>query len=402
MRRAPAGARAAVGLGRYSDSFRTSALFRLQAESQSTRVWVTDDTSRNESGQLVSAGRYMKEWPVTVFESDGPRPAVESAVTDVLRHGPTDDSTAVAAEWLGRPALQTLVEGFGGTWPTGDLVDQVKDLVRFSDVWNRRSGQSRLDIVDDGGVMPTEDVLAAAKDLGLVSQPPLTRDTYDVVLVLGGLVTGCLSRVEALSGMLESGLNVGTIALLGSFRELHTDERAMAEAEAGAHATTEVDLLTEFAGRFLGGGAFTVATAGDPIAAPRLASRQADRVATSPVGSSVEDRIAALPLHVFASASSDPDTRSANTMDTYAQAASALTFRPGQQLLLVTTRIYRYQHLDAIRGLVIPYGVTVETVGTDPSASRREFGPAWYLQEVRSMLMSIDRLLDHVAATPAP
>lgn len=322
----------------------------------------------------------------------------DAAPLDILRTGPADDPTEAVVEWMNRPALRALVEGFGGDWPTGRLVEQVKCLVEFSEVWNRRSGSSRLDIVDGGTVMPAADIICGAEELGLVTQPPITRDKYDVVLVLGGLVTGCPSRVEALRAQFDAGLDVGAIALLGSFRELYPDEREMAEAEAGAHAATEVALLTEFAQRYPGGGSFSAETLGDPVLQPRLASRHGIRTAAA--GSGRETGIAALPLHVFASASSEPDVRPANTMDTYVQAASALEMVPGQEILLITTRIYRYQHLDAVRGLVRPYGVTVETYGTDLSSSRRDFGAVWYLQEVRSMLLSIRRLLDDLSSPP--
>jgi hypothetical protein len=176
------------------------------------------------------------------------------------------------------------------------------------------------------------------------------------------------------------------VALLGSFRELHADEREMAEREAGAHAATEVELLAEFADKLLPGeGPWTVEAGGDPTVESRLAFRHSVRPGALP------------PVHVFASASSDPAARPANTADTYVQAAHTLGIGGGQRLLLVSSRIYRYQWLDAIRILGEPLGIEVEMFGTTGASSRRDFGPAWYLQEVRSMLRSSVGLLEHTA-----
>lgn len=373
--------------------FRWSQLDKQLSRRRPATIHALSSESRTSGAGRTSPRKVV----VTIPNMNMPN-ARSAVAPDVLRADPTDDPIAAAAEWLQRPALRELVESFGGVWPGGALEDQIQYLAGFSDVWNQRSGLSRLDIVDSGGVLPVEDVLQAADQLGLVHQPPLTRSNYDVALVLGGLVTGCLSRVEALRRLLEHDVAIGTVGLLGSFRELHADEQVLAEAEAGAHATTEVDLLTEFGNRLLGGGAFTVETVGDPVDAPRMASRHAVRTGGNQAAAAGDDVIAALPLHVFASASSDPDRRPANTMDTYIQAAAALALQPGQQLLLITSRIYRYQHLDAVRGLVLPYGVSVETFGTDRATSRRDFGAAWYLQEIRSMLLSVQRLLAHVDA----
>ena len=40
------------------------------------------------------------------------------------------------------PALRTLVERFGGKWPTtDDVAELARRLYDFSQVWDRRSGQ---------------------------------------------------------------------------------------------------------------------------------------------------------------------------------------------------------------------------------------------------------------------
>ena len=60
---------------------------------------------------------------------------------------PGDNSVDDIREWFDRPALRTLVERFGGSWPARDnIAGVVTELQAFSTIWDRRSGQSRLDL----------------------------------------------------------------------------------------------------------------------------------------------------------------------------------------------------------------------------------------------------------------
>lgn len=308
--------------------------------------------------------------------------------TKALVHRRGDDPVEDVAEWAHRPALRELVELFGGTWPTGTLAEVLAYLVEFSNVWDLRGGGSRLDIAadawDDDRIKRVEYL---AGQLGMTDPAAPTGGAYDVALVLGGLVTGCISRAEFLAALVrENRVAPGRIALLGSFRELQEKERELADT-VDANARTEVALLKTIAATtFPHPGPWETESEGDPATSPRLASLVAHRPSKPETW-------------VFAARSSEPENRPANTADTYQQAAGRFSFTRGARLLLVTTHIYaRYQHWDAVRVLGRPFDLDIETIGTPPGdPSRRTFDAPWYTQEVRSTLRSAKALLDDVA-----
>ena len=216
---------------------------------------------------------------------------------------------------------------------------------------------------------------------------PPRGGSYDWVLVLGGLASGCRRHVEFCASLLaENTIEVlESVCLLGSFRQLHRDEHPIAEDYAG-DARTEIDLLRAMADReFPSEAPWQTSVQGDPLAAPRTASLRALRAG-------------AVALRLYASASSDPDQRPANTADTYSQFADDVHLTSSSRLLLVTTYIYaRYQHWDGVRILGLPHRVNLETVGLPPSLSGGLFTPTWYLQEVRSAIRSAVALIDVIA-----
>ncbi|GGM16058.1 hypothetical protein [Nakamurella endophytica] len=298
---------------------------------------------------------------------------------DPLVFEPGDSATRIVEEWLERPALRLLVERFGGTWPSkGGVVHRLEALHEFSVVWDRRQGASRLHIVEAvEGAELADLVLKAAQELGLVVQPPLQRRSYDWAFVLGGLATGCLSRVQALSALITAGTRVDGVALLGSFRQLQDEELATLSDES-FEALTEVVTLQAASDRWLHTADWAEQLTGNLVSDPRRASFRASA-----------EGMHGLNVHAFASASSEPQKRAANTADTYHTAVAELSPGSGAHILLVTSRIYRYQWLDAIRVLGRPCELSIELYGTESGAnSRRSFGPSWYLQELRSMITS--------------
>lgn len=105
-------------------------------------------------------------------------------------------------------------------------------------------------------------------------------------------------------------------------------------------------------------------------------------------------------LIVAAAPSSEPETRRANTADTYVWFAEELAhIERGKRVLAVTTSIYvPAQHAAAVRTLAIPFGVAVETIGVDASMTPDElaqgFSATKYLLEVRSAIRSMQSLLE--------
>lgn len=296
-----------------------------------------------------------------------------------------DDPLEGTRRWLADPALRELVDMFDGEWPAegGSLRQRAAALSDFSTAWDFRGvGGSRLDIKSTEEVQALSGrILPLVQQLAIVEPPPLRGGDFDWVLVLGGLATGCRSRTEYVSESLASGaISTRQLCLLGSFRELLDGERADA-AEFAPQAKNEVGMLQALADfEFPSSEPWRIQIDGDPEKAPREAQLAGHR-----------DSKPALSL--YAARSSDPG-RNANSADTYRQFADAVGL-DGGRLLLVSTHIYApYQHWDAVRVLGVPHHVEVETVGTPPSASRREFDAAWYLQEVRSALRSAAALAE--------
>ena len=108
------------------------------------------------------------------------------------------------------------------------------------------------------------------------------------------------------------------------------------------------------------------------------------------------DKVGNLPPILSMSApSSEPDTRRANSADTYNFFFSHVQVPPGSSLLLITSQIYvPYQQLEALRIVALKHNVVIETVGFPLEWSgnlQGMTGPNNYLQEIRSTIQSANR-----------
>jgi hypothetical protein len=108
---------------------------------------------------------------------------------------------------------------------------------------------------------------------------------------------------------------------------------------------------------------------------------------------------------VIAAPSSDPGRRRANTADTCRFWTEEVTpLRGGERILVVTTALYvPFQHCDALTMIGLPYGCVVDTIGHDPSILDDDLflpapTPAHHLQELRSTILSMRRLVAAVDA----
>jgi len=309
---------------------------------------------------------------------------------------PGDEVADLVTEWVRRPALRSLVETFGGAWPTTTSLRRLlEELTEFSERWDLRAGASRFDLpIVDASSLPFSEVPSAADALGLVRQPLPSGEASDCILVLGGLATGTTSRIEYLSFLVERGLVRPSrgIVLLGSFRPLVAKEHeflAVRHPEL-ADARTEVELLERHltsaiatGTEWVHEGSGTVGTDG------RRAHLHAHRAG-------------APPQHVLAAASSDPERRAANTADTLEFAASELPLVAGCRIQLVTSAVYAvYQFFDAVRVLG-SHQVSIEMLGVPPERSSRAQGPAAQLQEIRSCIRSALLLVTSTGAPRSP
>lgn len=287
--------------------------------------------------------------------------------------------------WLATPALRELIEGEGASWPAGSLATVVEELEHFSTTWDYRSGQSRL-MFHDASESRTDDraqlVYKAARDLGLLDSPTPTMVQPDCLIILGGLATGVEPRVRYAAELIDRGrISTGRVVALSSFRPLAEREQEAASRYAPT-ARTELDLIAAMTGLMFGANSnWTTTTEGEPLAD----SARAQEVRRWPGQPEID---------IYAARSSQPDRRPANTIDTYQQFARDVVLEDGQELLIITSTIYRpYQHLDALRALG-SYGVTIETIGVPTSPeSGSKHPPSAYLQELRSTLRSARALL---------
>ena len=294
--------------------------------------------------------------------------------------------------WVASPPLRDLVAAFGGSVPAGDVGGALRWLADFSaEHWDYRRGAERNARADEAlSGDAAEVVQAAAQAFGMFDEAVPRRRHYDHFVILGGLLRGCITRARRAAEVLSGGLGAGSFAAVGGFRPLNDAELRLA---------AEIDFEP----------------GGDEFSAMDAAVREAFSV-DGPTGERGEgDGFAAwlvrdyetaggMPLRVVATPSSQPATRRANTADNFSFWATEVG-RPsaGESVLVLTTSRYvPYQHCEAVRALVLPYGVSVETIGVDPT---RMTGPLRlplrltdYVQEIRATIGSLVALYEAVTA----
>lgn len=300
------------------------------------------------------------------------------------------DLVAGIDAWARSDALRQLVEQFDAELPAAaELPELLRWLEELSaESWDFRKGE-RDDVTPPQLSLLTEKVVkAAAKSLGLVEGSSLRKDRYDQVLILGGMARGCLSRPRHAAKLIGDGeLRAGAVTALGAFRDLGPKEVGLVETVEGVTLGNEFEAMEAGVRR-----AFDLGAPGGEDGEDSDVVGASWRVHEFSANSG-------LPVSVVAAPSTEPGARRANTPDTFAWFATELArLEPGQRLLIVTTDIYvPYQHADALRMLSLPYGVEVDAIGVVPGKVDRRlahsFEPHNYLQEIRSAILSLRKLL---------
>jgi hypothetical protein len=299
---------------------------------------------------------------------------------------PVGDVTRIAdgiATWIGSAAMTAVLAEFGQeAFRNGSLADRLAELEEYSARrWDYRKGLERHQAV--GEDFPPEvdaRLRAAIRALGLLGQHAPSAREYDHVLVLGGGVRTMVARADLAASLLRAGLAAGTVAGLGSVRELAAQEE-YAKRFGLAPCPTEGDAVDEALRHAL-----------------RLGRPSSRRSGTSDAGQPwwLRSYLDVQPaVHVLAAPATRPRKR-ANTGDTLVGWADIVQPAPkAARLLLLTTDIFvPFQHCDAIRLLALPYGCSIDTIGFDTDAN------AWVprtptfalLQEVRSAIFSMRAL----------
>jgi hypothetical protein len=287
--------------------------------------------------------------------------------------------------------MTALVDAFGGglSEAPDDAAGRLAWLDDFSDRWDTRRGRERdlaaeLDLKSG----QKETILAAADALGFRHVRAPKSGSYDVIFILGGLVRACLSRPRYAAHLVRThGLHVSMFAALGGFRPFSDLERELAERLQIGDIQDEYEAL-DYGSRVAFGASSPTREVGEILDSPGGSWRIREYRGNS-----------STPVVVAAAPSSEPERRRANTADTYVWFAEELAhLSAGQRVLAITTPIYvPAQHAAAVQTLSVPYGVTVETVGVDPTTTpdglSQDFSPTKYLLEVRSAVRSMRSLL---------
>ncbi|GAB7036363.1 MULTISPECIES: hypothetical protein [Catenuloplanes] len=335
--------------------------------------------------------------------------------------------------WVTAPPMRDLVAAFGGELPAGEVGKLLGWLDDFSAAhWDfRRAGGVERDQVRSPHFHPetTATVREAATALGLAEHRRPRHARYDHVLVLGGLGRACLQRVAHAAELLRSGVAATEVAALGSFRPLSAAERAEPGLAGAVHEVDAMEVAVRasfgfpadpFVDRATGPighdswairtfpaatGTAPSDTAAPHTAAPHTAAPDTAAPDTAAPSTTAPDTAGAPAVHVLAAPSSEPEKRRAHTPDTYEFWAHRFAVRPGDRILVVTSPIYvPFQHCDAIRMLGLPYRCEVDTVGFDPARAvppqpATATATDRYLQETRSAILSMQRLLAAADAT---
>jgi hypothetical protein len=304
---------------------------------------------------------------------------------------PNVQPDTVAAEieaWISSEPMRALVTEFGGAMPATDVGGLLSWLDHFScEQWDFRSkGGVERDQVQPPGfdAVRTELITRAAKALQLVEPRLPAQREYDHLLVLGGMGRACLQRTEYAARLIDQGtVVVPEVAALGSFRPLTLAEKDLPGLAAGSYEVDAMDVGVRAAFHLAGSGKV------ESSAVPVDHSSWSVRSYRSPIDAEV---------HVLAAPSNEPQTRRANTADTYEFWAERIKLRAAARILVVTSPIYvPFQHADAMRMLALRYGCGIDTVGFDPKhvAVPQAPGatePDRYLQEIRSGIRSLRAL----------
>ena len=300
------------------------------------------------------------------------------------------DVREVIGSFIYDQSLRKLVEAFGGKYPGPTFREDLKYLVAFSERWDYRKNintktenneKARWLIEQDTLTRHQLDCLSKAKEkLGLIDNSTPQERYYDYIWVLGGARLSCLLRTR-LANLICKNLKKSPkkISLLGSSRFINESERAATDTYA-PNAKTEFDLFLFAHDKEFGNSNYS------------MQEEQNENVNLSWRILEYDDGVS-----VLSAPSLEPSTRRANSLDTYMFFVKTYNIQPKESILLVTSEIYvPYQHLEAFRSIALSKNVSIETVG---------FPAAWggelqgmssnenYLQEIRSAIQSLSRLL---------
>lgn len=295
-------------------------------------------------------------------------------------------------EWITTPELEALVHSFGGTLQKkGTLVERVNKLIRFSDIWDFKSRQNMADIENvrwtNGKQLSSEQqkiILAAARKLGFIGCRMPSQKSYDYILVLGDEEKSCLLQMKYAKEICDKyGISDSNMVGLTGMKKIIKSGQTTQDTYA-SNAKTEFDLMETEVRKVFG--------SLEPKERKAYISKNSNK---SWVREYYYNNI---PIILLVTLSEEPEEHRSNMEDTFTFFMKQLEVGCGINVLLVTSSVLvPYQQLKAIEMLGIPYNDSVETVGfpnewLDSLDETQK--PENYLQEIRTVLQVIGRLLD--------
>lgn len=324
---------------------------------------------------------------------------------DFAPNPPTSwDPTANSAQtieridaWLGSDSMLELVRLFGGELDTTSASAFASNLQAFAQTqWDYRRGSER-DVarrirLDDEQVLQ---VMKATRSLGLAESAPPLRDHYDTIIVLGGLIRGCIIRPRHAAQLVHHELSTHEIVGLAGFRHLSEPELAIA-GRLGVHANDEFGAMTAgIASAFAQD--LVLPTSDIELNDPHTPSRSWRRLAWPTADAATFDEAS-----VVAAPTTRPGATRANTRDAYHYWANELRADATRTVLAVTHPIYvPYQGSIAIETLGLEHGLHVETIGVTAAAAdlgpdTQQFEAQDYLQELLSSINGLVALRSRI------
>lgn len=297
-------------------------------------------------------------------------------------------------EWINTAELQRLLELFGyAADRNAPFSSQLAELSLFSDKWDFRGGLKTAGSAVDGekarwmtdgrGLTPEQRdcAIEAANALGMMdlAQPELAK--YDAVCILGGARYSPLYRARYAAMLLDEGkVTSKKVVGLTAFRDVLESERIATDSYAPG-AKNEHDLMVRAIND-----AFHV-TLGKMDGCDNQNHNLSWEIDGTP------DK----KILLYVAPSSEPFMRRANTSDTIRFWLERDEGTKVGEILQVTSQIYvPYQQIEAIRTLGLPRNIGVETVGYPIGWNSGLQGmqkPENYLQEIRSTILAMERML---------
>lgn len=303
--------------------------------------------------------------------------------------------------WINSSELANIVASFGGSLPTDlTLEGKIAWLLEFSERWDYRRKQKTRDkstgenarwkVSNENITIEQEKAVHdAVFRLGLISVQVPECKSFDYILVLGGARFSCLYRPQYVEYLLKNDIvKTKEIILLSGMRPVLDSEREATDTYA-PQALTEFDLINS--------GAETSLHLKKIFFEERYHNENINlnwAIRKYQTANSIS-------ITSYSGPSSEPETRRANSSDTYEFFIEKKNVQSGSRLLLVTSQIYvPYQQIEAVRTLGIPYRLYIETVGFPTEWGKKLQGmmeTANYLQEIRSAIQAADRVVKSIS-----